>query len=322
LRVRKKETMARTDLHLRQAFDELTAEDVCRLVDEKRSEDLRVEFKVARKCFGDGDERRALAKAISAFANSSGGLIIWGVDARPGPDRVDCAQATVPLDTPTTFMSKLIEHGGGATIPIVNGIEHRLVDGRGGPFAATIVPESDTGPHMAKHREDRYFKRSGGQSYRMEHFDIADMFGRRPLPQLLVSATRAGTSGRRVIVTITNTGRGAALAPYLSIQQITGPYVLFPVGLEGRSWPLEPVYGPRESEHLTFGGDNTTVIHPGTHLHVVWFDWKGAADSPAPTRIAFQVAAGGVPLRSGEIVVDQHSREYVENTRSAQGGHP
>jgi hypothetical protein len=37
---------------------------------------------------------------------------------------------------------------------------------------------------MAKFGDDRYYKRSGDSFYRMEHFDLEDMFGRRQKPNL------------------------------------------------------------------------------------------------------------------------------------------
>jgi hypothetical protein len=37
---------------------------------------------------------------------------------------------------------------------------------------------------MAKFGQDRYYKRSGDTFRRMEHFDLEDMFGRRPRPKL------------------------------------------------------------------------------------------------------------------------------------------
>jgi hypothetical protein len=83
------------------------------------------------------------------------------------------------------FISRLNELTGLAVSPIVNGVKHKPIQtspNKG--FAVTLIPESDSGPHMAKLGEDRYYKRSGASFYRMEHFDIADMFGRRQRPSL------------------------------------------------------------------------------------------------------------------------------------------
>ena len=45
---------------------------------------------------------------------------------------------------------------------------------------------------MAKLGEDRYYKRSGDSFYRMEHFDLEDMFGRRPKPLLTLEIVPRG----------------------------------------------------------------------------------------------------------------------------------
>jgi hypothetical protein len=71
--------------------------------------------------------------------------------------------------------------------PIVDGIRYKIFEiAQDKGFATTLIPESDSGPYMAKLGEDRYYKRSGDSFYRMEHFDLEDMFGRRQKPRLSV----------------------------------------------------------------------------------------------------------------------------------------
>src|SRR5437867_9816016 len=67
-------------------FNTLTAADVLGFVNDRRGEDLTLDFKQAQKNFSVPEERKVLARTISAFANSSGGLIVWGIDARKGKD--------------------------------------------------------------------------------------------------------------------------------------------------------------------------------------------------------------------------------------------
>jgi hypothetical protein len=43
---------------------------------------------------------------------------------------------------------------------------------------------------MAKLGEDRYYKRSGDRFYKIEHFDVADMFDRHRAPVLQVGNDR------------------------------------------------------------------------------------------------------------------------------------
>src|SRR5262249_33289270 len=131
------------------------------------------------------EDRKIFAQCISGFANSSGGIIVWGVDARQ-QDGVDYARERKEIEQLERFVSKLNEFTGQAVSPVADGIRHKAIETEGGRgFAATIVPESDSGPHMAKLGEDRYYKRSGTSFLRMEHFDLEDMFGRRPRPKLL-----------------------------------------------------------------------------------------------------------------------------------------
>ena len=56
----------------------------------RQSEHLQLDFKTVNSASLNREDRRTLAQAISGFANSSGGLVVWGVDARPNSERIDC----------------------------------------------------------------------------------------------------------------------------------------------------------------------------------------------------------------------------------------
>jgi hypothetical protein len=59
----------------------------------QQTEHLQLDFKTVNSALLNRDDRMSLACALSGFANSSGGLIVWGVDARKNGDGVDCATA-------------------------------------------------------------------------------------------------------------------------------------------------------------------------------------------------------------------------------------
>ncbi len=179
-------------------FESITLEAIKRFVHEKQEEHLHLDFKTADSEM-TRDDRKNLAKAVSGFANSDGGVIVWGIDARVGPDAVDRAQELKPIAPLDLFMSRLTSHAGGAANPTVDGVIHLKIpvskDANEG-YAKSLVPRSDSGPHMAKLGVDRYFKRSGDRFFRMEHFDIEDMFGKRKRPVLkLVRRAHAAGSG-------------------------------------------------------------------------------------------------------------------------------
>lgn len=75
------------------------------------------------------------------------------------------------------LLSRLNQLTGDAVDPTDPGVRHRIIHRtrKGDGFAISMIPENDSGPHMAKLGEDRYYKRSGGSFYKMEHYDIADM---------------------------------------------------------------------------------------------------------------------------------------------------
>jgi hypothetical protein len=136
-----------------------------------------------------------------------------GVDARKSEQKIDCATASKEIDSIKQFVAKLNEFTGQAVSPIVGGIRHKPLETNSGKgFAATLVPESVSGPHMAKLGEDRYYKRSGDSFYVMEHFDLEDMFGRRQKPKLRFDALPiiGDGAGEGLVFRIQNVGRGVA----------------------------------------------------------------------------------------------------------------
>ena len=195
-------------------FDGVTLDDIAQMIAQGQEEHLQLDFKTVRAAHIDRDDRKRLAKYLSGFANSSGGLVIWGVVARKNDHGVDCATASEEISPLGLFLTQLNNFTGQAVSPMVDGVRHRIIEtaaDRG--YAITLVPESISGPHMAKLGEDRYWKRSGDSFYKMEHFDLEDMFGRRQKPDLqIIPALMEGLGDERERVTfrLLNTGRAMA----------------------------------------------------------------------------------------------------------------
>ncbi len=136
---------------------------------EHRQEDLHLDFKVLQQ---DGrfsrDDRKNVAKALSGFANSDGGLVVWGVDCRPDADGVDAANGARPISNPDRALSELQTLTSQAVNPVADGIQHKVIRGTDGSgFLVTLVPRSESTPHMAKLGEHRYYKRAGDSFVRM-----------------------------------------------------------------------------------------------------------------------------------------------------------
>lgn len=281
---------------------------------EKQEENLHLDFKLVNEAGMSRDDRKNLAKALSGFANSDGGIVIWGIDARPNDDGINCAVEKRAISPLSKFIAKLNEYTESHVNPDVEGVVHKKIAVRGDSgFAVTSIPASDSGPHMTKGGEDRYYKRSGDRFIKMEHFDIEDMFGRRVRPNLsLCYHVTRGLSRQEdklsffIILSIFNDGRGTARAPYLSIG-IQGPCKIYDYGLDGnRREGLPRLVMPRDKRDAKYGGMADMCIHPGTKhdvlaLHGI-FDPNATGFSDQI--INYEIAAEGLKLRTAKIVIN------------------
>jgi hypothetical protein len=277
-------------------------------VSRRQEENLQLDFKtLVEPNMERGDDKKHLAQMLSAFANSSGGLIVWGVDARPDDDGVDCAIALREIPHVALLLTRLNELDGVAVNPIVSGVRHRIIPaepaGEGG-YAVTLVPESDAGPHMAKMGEDRYYKRSGHRRYRMEHFDIVDMFGRRARPKLELTA-RPRSNGNEIIFGLKNTGRGVARAPYLAIS-CPPPFRRSVFGIDGnRAEAIKKLVADNPAPPWRYPALADFVIHPGVTLEIGCLTREGNVSPLAPEGvvITYAIACEGIQLMEGTLLV-------------------
>ena len=259
-------------MNLETNFPNLSYEDVKKYIDQHQQEHLQLEFKtINNSSMNSSDDKRNLAKALSGFANSTGGVLIWGVETDKRQDGIDAANGAKEIEPLDLFISRLNQLTGEAVNPMVEGVLHRALnnpDQNNIGFAVTLVPASDSGPHMAKLGENRYYKRSGDSFYQMEHFDIEDMFGRRKKPKLELFTEIIG-KGRNtmIVIGITNIGRGTAKGPYIAFSK-PKPFELSNFGLSHGGNGLPIIYTKNRILPYHFGGSSVYVIHPGTTLQV------------------------------------------------------
>ena len=315
-------------MDIQKVFSSLSLNDINNFIRNSQEENLYLDFKtINRPDISHRDDKKNLAIALSGFANSSGGLIIWGVDARKNSDGVDCASGLKEIDSLPLFVSRLNQLTGEAVSPLVEGVEHRGISSVGSEgFAASLVPSSDSGPHMAKLGEDRYYKRSGDSFYRMEHFDLEDMFGRRPRVKLsfrwkFVRGRTLKSSGVtqyrvHVMCSLENMGRASAKAPFLGLI-LSAPFVLDEYGIDGnRNFGLERLVGARGTNEVLFGASAGPIIHPGLQLDIAAVSVDLAKDQPnlPDIKIKYRIGAEGMPLVHDEVVISsQELREFLNS---------
>jgi hypothetical protein len=140
---------------------------------------------------------------------------------------------------------------------VVVAIVFRVIGAMSIPVAIIVGPSSLPLP---------YHKRAGDRTYRMEHYDIADMFGRRQRPRLEL-ALRPRT-GKEIVFRLKNTGRATARAPYLAISMLP-PFSRSPFGIDGnRNEGIKHLVADSPVPPWRYPAKADAVIHPGVTLEI------------------------------------------------------
>jgi hypothetical protein len=170
------------------------AAEIARFVCERIPESTSLDYKLAR-ANPAGLERskredlETLSKACCGFANTEGGVIIWGVDARaPAPDEADLPQSAGGVPQFAEFMTWLEREAAVCVFPPVRGIRHHAIPLENDTgFAVTLVPAGSAIPYRRNLPDSKgyhFIIRAGSSFIQAPMPLVAGMFGRRPRPQL------------------------------------------------------------------------------------------------------------------------------------------
>ena len=103
-------------------FEKIELSIIEEYIDKQQEEHLTLDFKTLNSSQLNREDRKNLGKTISGFANSSGGIVVWGIDARKNENGIDCAKGIIEIENSKLALSKLNEYTGRATMPIVAGM--------------------------------------------------------------------------------------------------------------------------------------------------------------------------------------------------------
>lgn len=193
------------------------------------SEELFLDYK---RSSDNGSEKRLsttdrtnLAKAISGFGNSEGGIIIWGVDCAPDKTGADLPSESVPISDASRFVSWLESAISGCTIPAHSKVQNTALLIGNGPsgYVVTHIPKSYEAPHQTIGKL-QYLMRAGSSFIPVPHMILAGMFGRPYPPHVFHNylTTPAKISGDEISfdigLLIHNKGPGIAQDLHATIQ--------------------------------------------------------------------------------------------------------
>jgi hypothetical protein len=151
-----------------------------RLIAEGIKESLTLDYK-ASPSLGKADKQRdELCKDVTAFANSAGGQIVYGmIDDKQVPARLDDG---AELSITKEWVEQVIDS---RVQPRIEGLViHPIQLAKGLGFVITIPAATSRAPHQAP--DKKYYKRQNFQSVAMEDYEVRDTFRRATTPDLFL----------------------------------------------------------------------------------------------------------------------------------------
>ncbi len=267
-------------MDIKKYFETIDLNEIERFIQDGQEENLFIEFKtVVHPNYNENSkdiDKKNISKAISGFANSNGGIIVWGIKAKENEKNQDIAIDKSPIKDLTKFLNILNRLEGQATTPIVTGIIHKKIEiSNDLGFIVTYVPSSEFAPHMANFADKHYYKRSGDSFYICEHYDIKDMLQRKHSAMLnLVVKNKirkeiGNTLRYEVIIALRNEGRNFARAPQIKIN-INSPYKFAENGLDGSGniglFRVRAI--PKAPQKATYMGGQDIIVFPGLEYDI------------------------------------------------------
>lgn len=163
--------------------EEYNIDDITALIDNEAEESVHLDFKAAGALSKDDKKKTEIAKDVSAFANSDGGIIVYGIE-----EQEHKAHALSYIDG-NTYTKEWLEQ-------VIQDNIQRRIEGLeifpirdNGDITRSIyivkIPRSSNTPHMSA--DKCYYKRNNFRSVKMEEYEVRDLFYREATPNLTIN---------------------------------------------------------------------------------------------------------------------------------------
>jgi hypothetical protein len=190
--------------------------DVQQLIRSGVTENLTLDYKSSGALAKTDRKKDEISKDVSAFANSAGGTILYGVTERDHfPYELD--EGFDPNDISKEWLEQVINSRIQRRIDGIRINQVPLSSHPGRVLYVVHIPQSDRGPHMAS--DHVFYKRFNFVSVPMEEYEVRDVSRRGAAPDLQLQALLAG--GPEVPLTYQD---GAAFSDPIGVQFVITNY--------------------------------------------------------------------------------------------------
>lgn len=167
------------ELHKLESYD---FETIKSFIENEIEESIHIEFKSAGALSKKDGQKKEVSKDVSAFANSDGGIIIYGIEEKNHKAHnfsfIDGNEFT------KEWLEQIISSTVNRNIPDLKIFPIR----NNGIISNTIyvvqIPSSLDAPHMA--RDKKYYKRFNFESVAMEEYEVRQLYGRKVKSKLML----------------------------------------------------------------------------------------------------------------------------------------
>lgn len=161
---------------------DISGEDLLTIIDAGTEESINLDFKSGESLDQTDKKKAEIAKDVSAFANSAGGYIVYGIK-----EENHKATSLSPVDGSVftkewleqiiqTRIQRKIEGLIIKPIRISNDIKQSVYVVR--------IPESPLAPHMTS--DKKFYKRYNFESVQMEEYEIRNLYNRKEKTELVI----------------------------------------------------------------------------------------------------------------------------------------
>jgi hypothetical protein len=161
-------------------------QDVQSLVDAKEPESLKLEYKSSESFANSNEKKDEMCKDISAFANSDGGIIIYGVrEEIRGRLRLP-VEIDNGIDLSIYSIDSFQQMIRSRISPAVSNIIIKPIEMESGRFVIVVAIEKSISfaPHQAPNK--LYYRRHNGICEPMHDYEIRDLMRRNAKPDLVL----------------------------------------------------------------------------------------------------------------------------------------